>query len=125
VTSRLLTFSALLIFGIVAPVVNLHGCDVSDTGMSYVMPVRDFNVVFILCRLIDLIIKTTVPKIINKSTVIPTMPPTGNEDEGVIAFTVVEKLAAAIKTVVFFLAVDGESVGSVRTVSTSVKLYNK
>jgi hypothetical protein len=86
------------------------------------MPVRDFNVVFILCRLIDLIIKTTVTKIINKSTIMPAMSPTGNEDEGVMTFTVVDKLAAVIKTMVVFLVVDGESV---RIVGTSVKVYNK
>jgi len=85
----------------------LLGCDVSDTGMSSVMPVRDFNLVFILCRLIDLIIKTTVPKIINKSTAMPAMSLTRNEEEGVIVFTVVDNLATVIKTTFVFLVVDG------------------
>jgi len=46
----------------------------------------------------------------NEPIKMPTTRPTGNEDDGVIAFTVIDKLVLVIKTTGVFLAVN---VGSV------------
>jgi hypothetical protein len=52
-----------------------------------------------------------VPKSINKPMVMPKIPPTGNTDGGVMAFTVVPNLVVIMKaTVVCFVVVVGSVV---------------